>query len=89
MCPAVFDNLVKEIHILPENVIDPLILYSRQRQMLDQFSSEMRSDKFAKLAQSRQLNMYRDYVGVTKYLRTLAVDAVAAIDTALADRRTQ
>ena len=86
---AVFDNLVKEIHILPENVIDPLILYSRQRQMLDQFSSEMRSDKFAKLAQSRQLNMYRDYVGVTKYLRTLAVDAVAAIDTALADRRTQ
>jgi hypothetical protein len=57
---AVFDNLVKDIHILPESVIDPLILYSRQRQILDQFSAEMRTEKFSKLAQPRQLEMYRD-----------------------------
>lgn len=82
---AVYDNLVKDIHILPESVIDPLILYSRQRQLLDQFASEMRSERFAKLAQERQLEMYRDFVAVTKYLRALAVDAVASINAALAD----
>jgi hypothetical protein len=86
---AVFDNLVRDIHILPESVIDPLILYSRQRQMLDQFSAEMRTDKFSKLSQSRQLAMYQDYVAVTKYLRVLAVDTISAIDAALANGKNQ
>jgi hypothetical protein len=85
----VFNNLIKELHILPERVIDPLILYSRQRQALDGFAQDMRSERFTKVSQARQLEMYRDYVAVTRYLRTLATEAVAAIDAALAEGNIQ
>ena len=80
---AIFESLVSDIHVLPEGVIDPLILYSRQRQILDNFATDMRSERFSKITQDRQLAMYRDYVAVMAYLKLLASDAVAAIDAAL------
>ncbi len=85
----VFESLVKDIHVLPESVIDPLILYTRQRQLLDQFAADMRSDRFLKINQNRQVEMYQDYVGVTRYLKSLANDAVTAIDLSLAEKKIQ
>lgn len=82
---AVFESLVKDIPVLPETVIDPLILYTRQRQILDNFATDMRSERFSKIAQDRQLEMYHDYINATEYLRLLATKAVAAIDAAMAN----
>jgi hypothetical protein len=79
----VFENVLSEIHLLPEGVIDPLILYSRQRQVIDQFITDMRSERFLKLSQARQLGMYRDYIALMLDLRQLAGEALAAIEAAL------
>ena len=81
----VFENLVKEIQILPEAVIDPLIIYVRQRQLVEQLAADMRTDRFLKTPQTNQLELYRDYIGVLIYLKNLAKDAVKAIDEVLGD----
>jgi hypothetical protein len=82
----VYESFVGQIHVLPERVIDPLILYARQRQLLDQFAADMRSDRFLKITQERQLEMYRDYVAVTRYFVTLANEALTAINASLDER---
>ena len=86
---VVFESLIREIHLLPESVIDPVILYSRQRQMIDQFASDLRSERFLKLSQARQLEMYRDYVSFMIHLKKLATEATGAIDRSLKKERSQ
>ena len=80
---VVFDTLVSEIYLLPEAVIDPLILYARQRQIVDQFASDMRMESFRHTSQTHQLEMYRKYLDLMAHMLRLAQGAVAALDTAL------
>ena len=80
---VVFDTLVKEIYVLPEAVIDPLILYARQRQIVDQFAADMRIDSFRHTPQAQQLEMYRKYLDLMSHMLRLAQEAVAALDSAL------
>jgi hypothetical protein len=80
---VVFDTLVKEIYLLPEAVIDPLILYARQRQIVDQFASDMRLDTFRNAPKAQQLEMYRKYLDLMSHMLRLAQAAVAALDFAL------
>ena len=82
----VYESLVSQIHVLPESVIDPLILYTRQRELLDQFAADMRSDRFHQINQARQLEMYRDYVAVALYLRSLANDVLKALNYSLGQK---
>ena len=86
---VVFESLIREIHLLPESVIDPVILYSRQRQMIDQFASDLRSERYLKLSQTRQLEMYRDYVSFMVHLKKLATDASGAIELSLQKEKPQ
>ena len=80
---AVYESLIGQIHILPESVIDPIILYARQRELLDQFAADMRSERFERLGQDRQLEMCRDYIAASRYLRQLAQDALSSVDASL------
>lgn len=82
---VVFENLIKELHLLPEEVIDPVIIYYRQRQLIEQAGLDLRSERFGKCSQAQQLEMYRDYIALLLYLKTLAEDAVKAIRSALND----
>ncbi len=82
---VIFENLVKELHLLPEPVIDPVVLYYRQRQLIEQAGSDMRLDRFGGCSQAQQLEMYRDYIALLLYLGTLAEDAIRAIRSALND----
>jgi hypothetical protein len=86
---VVFESLIREIHLLPESVIDPVILYSRQRQMIDQFASDLRSERYLKLSQIRQLEMYRDYVSFMIHLKKLATDASGTIEQSLQKEKPQ
>ena len=79
----VFKSLIGEIHLLPETVIDPLIIYMRQRQLIEQTAEEMRSERFLKATQQHQLEMYRDFIRLHVHLKSLAEDALKAIDEAL------
>lgn len=76
---VVFDAIAKEIHILPEGVIDPVVLYVRQRQVVESMAQDMRDDTFRTLSKDRQLAMYSDYLGLWKSWKQLAYDAERAL----------
>ena len=45
----VIDALIGEIHILPTEVIDPVILYYRQFLAISHFADDLRSERFDRL----------------------------------------
>lgn len=75
----VFNAIVTEIHILPESVIDPVVLYVRQRQVVESMTEDIRDAQFKLLSRDRQLAMYRDYLGLWKVWRDLADKAERAL----------
>lgn len=77
---VVFDAVAKEIHILPEAVIGPVVFYARQRQVVEQLAEDMREASFKALAPERQLAMYRDYLGMWELWRDLASKAEKALE---------
>lgn len=77
---VVFEAVAKEIHILPEAVIGPVVFYARQRQVIEQLAEDMRDTSFKALAPERQLIMYRDYLGMWEVWRDLASKAEKALE---------
>nr|WP_295463735.1 hypothetical protein [Mesorhizobium sp.] len=75
----VFNAIVTEIHILPESVIDPVVLYVRQRQVVESMTEDIRDAQFRLLSRDRQLAMYRDYLGLWKVWRDFAEKAERAL----------
>jgi hypothetical protein len=78
---VVFDAIAKEIHILPESVIGPIVFYARQRQAVESFAEDLRDASFKTLGKERQLEMYRDYLGMWAVWRDLAARAETALET--------
>ncbi len=72
----VFDIVLSEIHILPEAVIDPVILYARQLHSIEQFANELREPDFAKRKPETQIAMYSDYIAMKKVLLVMARNAI-------------
>jgi hypothetical protein len=60
-------------------MIDHVILYFRQAQLVERFIEDLRSGEFRALDAPRQIRMYRDYVDMLRYWKLLADDAVAAL----------
>jgi hypothetical protein len=81
----VFEALRNEIQILPEEVIDVVILYWRQRYAVEKFVEDMRDERFSKLDADRQLEMYEDYIGMQKYLAETARLSARALDRSLGE----
>jgi hypothetical protein len=80
----VFDALVAEIHILPTEVIDPIVLYYRQVLSISQLAEDLRSERFENLEADRKLSMYRDYIELLIHAQTLADEAISALKSSLA-----
>jgi hypothetical protein len=80
---VIFEALKDEIHLLPEEVIDEVILYSRQRYAIEKFVEDMRDQRFAQLSSDRQLEMYGDFLEMQKFLTDSAERSVAALDESL------
>ncbi|WP_102958798.1 hypothetical protein [Mangrovicella endophytica] len=47
---AVFEAIVNELHLLPEEVIDPVVIYYRQRDTIERFVADLRAPDFPALA---------------------------------------
>jgi hypothetical protein len=77
----VFEALVGEIHILPEAVIDPVVLYARQRQAVESLAEDIRSASFRTLSKDRQLAIYRDYLRMWQAWRDFAREAEGALNS--------
>ncbi|MDB5522425.1 MAG: hypothetical protein JWM58_188 [Rhizobium sp.] len=80
---VIFEALKEEIHLLPEAVIDDIILYSRQRHAIEKFVEDMRDPRFSKLSPERQLEMYGDFIEMQKFLSETARFSVDALDKSL------
>lgn len=81
--PTILATIVSEIHILPEAVIDPVVLYIRQRRVVETMAEDMRDSSFKALDKTRQLAMYKDYLGMWKVWRDMAAEAEKALDTGM------
>ncbi len=80
---VIFDAIVSQIHVLPGNVIAPVVHYARLRQTLERFVLDMRAESFADLAADRQLAMYSDYLDSLDRLEALAQAAFVALSSSL------
>ena len=80
---VVFEAIVPDIHILPGDVIAPVIDYARLRQTLERFAEDLRSSDFKALSPERQLAMYEDYLSSLGRLETLAKRANEALANSL------
>lgn len=80
---VIFNAIAQEIHILPESVIDPVVIYARQRQSIEMLVEDMRDVNFRKMPKAAQISMYKDYLTMWKAWETMAGDAVDAINSAL------
>lgn len=77
----VFEQVVKEIHILPGAVIGSVIAYQQLRQSVGHFIEDIREAK--ELPPQRKLLMISDYIDMLDRLEILATNAVAALERSL------
>ena len=78
---SIFEVVVKEIHLLPGNVISPVVHYERLRQTLEQFVEDSRSLTHRDLSAERRLLIYSDYAATYDRLEGLARHALRALET--------
>ena len=82
----IFSKIAKDVYILPEDVIDPVVLYYKQLSTISQFIDDLRSDRFSQLDARRKIAMYTDYISMMKRCVELAQDAHRALDESLAEK---
>jgi hypothetical protein len=64
-----------EVHILPNEVIDAVVIYFSQLETIRLFAEDLRAGRFAALDPARKIAMYRDYIKMAKYLIDLSAEA--------------
>lgn len=79
----IFSAIVQDIAVLPNAVIDPVVLYYRQRETIANFTEDLRAERFSALPQERKLAMMTDYLRLKAYAGQLAADAGAALERSL------
>jgi hypothetical protein len=83
----IFDAIVRDIHILPGAVIDPVVVYYRQWRSIGAFVEDLRSDAYRMLPSARKAEAFSDYVATGSYAVDLADAALTAIAASLRSRR--
>lgn len=81
----VFEQVVKEIHVLPGDLIGAVIAYERLRQSIEHFVDDIRDA--AELSPQRKLLMMGDYFDMLDRLEALARNAVSALDASLLNKQ--
>jgi hypothetical protein len=61
-----YDALIGDIHILPRQTIDPIVVYYSQIKSIAALADDMRGAGFKAMAQDRRIAMYGDYIEMKK-----------------------
>jgi hypothetical protein len=77
--PPIFTAIVGEIHVLPGEVIDPVVLFYRQVKTLDALGQDLRDSTVGARAPPQRNPMVRDYFSLGAYALELADNALSAI----------
>lgn len=76
-------SIAREVHILPTEVIDPVVLFFSQLETISALIDDLRSDRYWSLGQSRRAAMYTDYIELRRFSVQLAHDAERALQAGL------
>ena len=77
---TVFDALIADIHILPRQTIDPIVIYYAQLKSVAALAADMRADAYARMEPARRILMYQDYIAMKVQLLAFGRYANALID---------
>lgn len=77
---TVFQALVSDIHLLPTETVEPVILYYNQTVSISMMASDLRTERFAELDKTRRSKILRDYMRMKiegQRLGRIAIDALS------------
>jgi hypothetical protein len=75
-----FLAVANEIQILPGDVIEPVIRYYQQVDVISQLAEDMRTEVYAGLEPDRKIAVYRDFIELRLQAARFADDAIAALE---------
>jgi hypothetical protein len=78
-----WNSIAQEVHILPNEVIDRVVLFFSQLETIRLFVEDLRSERFARLEKHRKTAMYSDYIRMWKLAARQAEEAQEALRAAL------
>lgn len=81
-----FETIVGEIQILPGDVIEPVIRYYQQVDVIAQLAEDMRGERYAALEAERKIDVYRDFIELRSEAGRLAIDAIDALEQSSDDK---
>lgn len=82
---TVYQALLTEIHLLPTQTVEPVILYYNQAVSIALMASDLRSERFAMLDRDRRKKMLRDYMMMKIEGQVLGQTAIAALTSTIGD----
>ena len=81
-----FEAIVGEIQILPGDVIEPVIRYYQQVDVIAQLAEDMRGERYTALEAERKIDVYRDFIELRSEAGRLAIDAIDALEQSSDDK---
>lgn len=78
---AIFRAIVGELHILPRDTVDPVVLYYSQLNAIGAMIADLRALDTTRIGTARAAAMYRDYISMKLGAIELGEGAMAAIQS--------
>jgi hypothetical protein len=83
---ALFKAIIGDIHVLPRDTVDPVVLYYSQLNAISAMISDLRELDVAKIDAERAAGMYHDYISMKIEALELGEQALEAIGASLNGR---
>lgn len=83
---AIFKAIIGDIHVLPRDTVDPVVLYYSQLNAISAIISDLRELDVAKIGADRAAGMYHDYISMKIEALELGEQALEAIGANLNGR---
>lgn len=61
---TVFRVILPELHILPEEMIQPVVRYYNQVFAIEAMIADLRADRYRQMSRQQQIEMYTDYISL-------------------------
>lgn len=76
---TVFTALARELPVLPEGAIDPVVRHYSHLAVIEAFVEDLRSERYRGLSHRDRIEMYTDYISLKLEARRFGEAAVAAL----------
>lgn len=84
---VVFEAILPEIHILPEKVVYPVVVYYAQIRLIENITEDLRTPEYAAMSAERRCQLLVDYLKLVKYALVLARKALFSLEDGIERQR--